>query len=84
MTKLTEGSAWRALEQHYQSVGTTHMRDLFAQEPNRFNIFSRRLKDILVDFSKHRITDETFGLLLDLAREADLEGWRDKMFASRS
>ena len=41
---------------------------------------SLRLDDLLLDYSKHRVTEETMRLLLDLARAADVEGWRDKMF----
>jgi glucose-6-phosphate isomerase len=56
------------------------MRDLFAQDPKRFEKFSLRFNDILLDFSKNRITDETLRLLLDLARFAKVEDWRDRMF----
>ena len=57
------------------------MRDLFANDPKRFEKYSFHLDDILFDFSKHRITDETLPLLMQVAREADIEGWRDRMFA---
>ena len=57
------------------------MRDLFAKDPNRFEKFSLRFDDILLDFSKNRITDETLRLLLDLARYAKVEEWRDRMFS---
>ncbi len=57
------------------------MRDLFAQDPTRFESYSLKLNDILFDYSKNRITQETLGLLLQLAEEADVSGWRDKMFA---
>jgi glucose-6-phosphate isomerase len=56
------------------------MRDLFAQDPKRFEKFSLRFDEILLDFSKNRITQETLGLLLDLARQANVEQWRDRMF----
>ena len=57
------------------------MRDLFTLDKNRFNKFSFQLDDILFDFSKHRINDETLPLLMQLAREAHVEDWRDRMFA---
>ncbi len=56
------------------------MRDLFAKDPGRFERFSLALGDFLLDYSKNRITDETARLLLALARAADVERWRDRMF----
>jgi len=80
MSSLTQSSAWKALSAHYQKISSIHMRDLFAQDPKRFEKFSLRFADILLDFSKNRITDETLRLLLDLARQAKIEDWRDRMF----
>jgi glucose-6-phosphate isomerase len=80
MSKLTESPAWRALEAHLDQVKDLHMRDLFDQDAQRFEKFSTRMDDILLDFSKNRMTDETFELLCDLARECDVERWRDLMF----
>jgi glucose-6-phosphate isomerase len=84
MSTPTQLPAWKALEAHYQQVANLHMRDLFAQDPQRFQKFSRRFHDILLDFSKNRITDETFSRLIDLARQADVPGWAEKMFPSPS
>ena len=81
MSKLTDSSAWKALQTHYESMASVHMRDLFAEDPNRFDRFSLRFRDILVDFSKNRITDETLALLRDLARQADLGAWTERMFS---
>jgi glucose-6-phosphate isomerase len=81
MSALTESAAWQALSRHHAQVKDVHMRDLFAQDPDRFSRFSLRLEDLLFDFSKNRVTAETMALLCDLARQADLEGWRDRMFA---
>jgi len=72
--------SWRALAAHREILDGIHMRDLFASEPDRFERFSRSLDDILVDFSKHRITCETLDLLLALAEEADVPGWIRRMF----
>ncbi|MDH5611579.1 MAG: glucose-6-phosphate isomerase [Gammaproteobacteria bacterium] len=81
MPKLTELPAWKALKAHFAETKNLHMRDLFAQDNLRFEKFSTQMDDILMDFSKNRITDETFRLLCDLARETNVEGWRDQMFA---
>ncbi len=81
MSKLTELKSWKALEQHFKAIENTHMRDLFATDPKRFEKFNAHMDDILLDYSKNRITEESFGLLMDLAREVNVEGWRDSMFA---
>jgi glucose-6-phosphate isomerase len=78
---LTDSAAWRALERHAEAMAAVHLRDLFAGDGDRFARFSLRLDDLLLDYSKNRITEETLRLLLDLARQADLEGWRARMFA---
>ena len=57
------------------------MRDLFSIDMNRFKNFHIQYDDFLVDFSKNRITDETINLLINLAKEAKFENWRDRLFA---
>jgi glucose-6-phosphate isomerase len=81
MSALTSSPAWQALLAHKSQVASAHMRDLFAQDPQRFTKLSREACGVFVDFSKHRVTDETMRLLLALANQADVGGWRDKMFA---
>ncbi len=81
MSALTGSPAWQALAAHKGRMADAHLRDLFAADPDRFARFSLRFEDLLLDYSKHRITAETMGLLVDLARHADVEGWRDRMFA---
>ena len=81
MKSLTQSPAWRALAAHFQEIKDVHMRDLFAQEPQRFAMFSRKFDDILFDFSKNRITGETFDLLLNLAEQAGLAGQIAAMFS---
>ncbi|MGA7800721.1 MAG: glucose-6-phosphate isomerase [Gammaproteobacteria bacterium] len=81
MSELTHTDAWRALTDHYYEVRGLHMSDLFASDPQRFARFSLQFEDMLLDYSKNRITGETMGLLLDLARERDVPGWIAKMFA---
>ena len=81
MSSLTSSSAWVALQAHYDQIKSLHMRDLFADDTGRFGKFSLRFNDILLDYSKNRITRDTVALLLDLARQAKLEQWREKMFS---
>ncbi|MEJ2668279.1 MAG: glucose-6-phosphate isomerase [Deinococcales bacterium] len=81
MPPLSDSPAWTRLEQHYQQVKDLHMRELFARDPQRFERFHLRLDDILFDYSKNRVTEETMALLLGLARQAEVEGRRDAMFA---
>ena len=81
MTALTSSPAWKALEAHSKIMANRHLRDLFRDEPGRFDRYSLRLHDLLIDFSKQRIERETLRLLIELAQAADLEGWRDRMFA---
>src|SRR4051812_39236545 len=80
MATITAFPAWKALEDHHSKISQVHMRDLFAQDPQRFAKFSAKFQDILLDYSKNRITEETFRLLLNLAAQADVRGWTDKMF----
>ncbi len=80
MSLPTQLDAWKNLEQHYPRMAPLHMRDLFAQDPQRFQKFSIRFGDILLDYSKNRITEQTMALLFELARQADLHGWIEKMF----
>ena len=61
---LTQRPAWRALEAHYREVRDLHLRQLFAQEPDRAEALSAEASGILLDYSKHRVTGETIGLLL--------------------
>ncbi|OYZ04827.1 MAG: glucose-6-phosphate isomerase [Methylophilales bacterium 16-45-7] len=81
MATLTQHPSWQALCQHQKTILTQHMRDLFKADASRFETFSLRNEDLLLDYSKHRITTETLSLLFQMAREADIEGWRDRMFS---
>jgi len=77
---ITESPAWKALEAHHPQIASRHMREIFAGDPQRFERFSLRWQDMLVDYSKNRIVPETMPLLFGLARQAGVENWRDKMF----
>ena len=81
MASLKESPAWKALEAHHRAVAGVHMRDLFAADDGRYERFSLALGDMLLDYSKNRVTTETMELLVALARQADVEGWRARMFA---
>lgn len=65
--------AWRLLEAHFLHIQALHMRDLFEDDPQRFDKFHLRFEDILVDYSKNIVVDESLELLMRLAREAQLE-----------
>ena len=76
----TKTNAWRDLSNHFSKMKGVHMKDLFAEDPRRFERFSLRFQDILVDYSKNRIIPETIKLLLSLAEEMDLRDAVEKMF----
>jgi glucose-6-phosphate isomerase len=76
----TNTESWKRLADHFEKMKDVHMRDLFAQDPDRFNKFSLWFNDILVDYSKNRITTETLKLLLGLTDESKLKDAIEKMF----
>lgn len=80
MTHPTQHPAWQQLQHHAEAHGDTSMTELFAAQPGRFDRFQLEAAGIFLDFSKNRITDETHELLVELARQSDVEGWRDAMF----
>lgn len=77
---ITQTDEWKALENHYSAMSKIHLRDLFASDSNRFGKYSIRLKDLLFDYSKNIITDETLDLLLKLASRANLKENIEAMF----
>ncbi len=81
MSELTSSGAWAALQAHRAEMSGRHMRQMFADDPGRFEKFSLRFQDVLLDYSKNRITDETMRLLLALAEERGLRREIDRMFA---
>jgi len=81
MSQLTQSSAWQALHKHRQDLGQYSLREAFVSDPQRFERFSLRLDDLLLDYSKNLITQDTMPLLMALARQAKVEEWREKMFA---
>ena len=83
MSRLTDTASWQALEAHAKEMKQVHMRDLFAQDPDRFNKYSLKLNDILVDYSKNLMTEETKFKLLDLARERGLPAAIESLFDAK-
>jgi glucose-6-phosphate isomerase len=80
MSELRELAAWTALERHYSEIGERHLRDLFAEDPDRGDRLTAEAAGLFLDYSKNRVTDETLGLLVDLVEQSDLAGRREAMF----
>ena len=76
----TQTQSWQKLNEHFAEINDLHMKDLFMSDPERFNRFHVRFNDILVDYSKNRITDETLKLLLELAEEVGVKKAVKDMF----
>ena len=77
---LTQLSAWKALKAHQTAIGSQSLRDLFAKDPGRGTRLTTEAEGIYLDYSKHRITDETLKLLLQLAEESGLKDHIEAMF----
>ncbi|MEY4768190.1 MAG: hypothetical protein RL637_829 [Pseudomonadota bacterium] len=81
MPPLCQSPEWIALQQHYEIVRYLSLRSAFASDPQRFDKFSLQLNDILFDYSKNRITEETLGLLIQLAQARQLPTYIEAMFS---
>ncbi len=77
----TQTKAWLKLKAHHRELKSQHMRDLFTFDENRFKRFSIQFEEMLLDYSKNIITDETLNYLKELAEEVDLADAIDKMFS---
>jgi glucose-6-phosphate isomerase len=77
----TQSRSWQKLTEHFAEIKDVHMKDLFASDPERFNRFHLRFKDILVDYSKNRMTGETLELLLELSEEMGVKKAVKDMFS---
>ena len=73
MSDLTNSTEWQALQSHYNSISDTHMRDLFAADPDRFSSLSLTACGVLLDYSKNRVTAETMQLLFALAESKNIK-----------
>ena len=81
ITDIAATPAWQALQRHHDEIGEKHLRELFAEDPERGTQLTLTVGDLYIDYSKHRVTRETLQLLIDLARTAGLEQRRDAMFS---
>ncbi len=78
--ELRQRKAWKALEKHHDEIGERHLRDLFADDPDRGERMVAEGAGLFLDYSKNRITDETLKLLAQLADESGVAERRDAMF----
>ncbi|MDQ0990240.1 glucose-6-phosphate isomerase [Streptomyces sp. V3I7] len=79
-TRLNQTPEWTALAKHREELADTHLRDLFAGDPERGDTYTLQVGDLYVDYSKQLVTDETLRLLRELAARTDVFGLRDAMF----
>ncbi|OZB47448.1 MAG: hypothetical protein B7X42_07015, partial [Thiomonas sp. 14-66-4] len=77
---LTQLPAWQALVDHHRIMGSRHLRQFFADDPQRGERLQVEAAGLYFDFSKNRVTDETLALLVDLAEHCGLRERRDAMF----
>jgi glucose-6-phosphate isomerase len=77
----TTTKSWQNLRRHYEKTKNIHMKTLFAKDPRRFDKFSICFNDLIVDYSKNRITEETLKGLIELAEECDLKKAIENMFS---
>ena len=81
---ITQSPAWKTVHGHAERLRRQHLRELFAADPDRTGAFSAEAPGLLVDFSKQRIDRPALAALIELARSAEVERWRDAMFAGES
>lgn len=81
MAKLTDLPSWQKLQAHQKDMENVLMRNLFEEDKDRFDKFSAMFKDILLDYSKNIVTEETMKLLFQLADESGLKERIEKMFS---
>ncbi len=80
MTALTRSDAWQRLTRHFETIQSTHLRELFAADPARGNRLHTEACGLYLDYAKHRVTDETLGLLVALAEDRGLKSAIEAMF----
>jgi glucose-6-phosphate isomerase len=83
VTPLRQTTAWKRLQSHHAEVADIHLRQLFADDPGRGERLRAEGAGLLLDYSKHRATDETLELLIDLARERGVPERRDAMLSGQ-
>ena len=80
---FTTTQAYRYLADHYIDINAYSLKELFEQDPHRFEKFSLSLGDILLDYSKNRVNEQTIALLMQLARECQLDRAIEMMFSGK-
>lgn len=78
---ITQTPAWSRLSKARDRLAQTHLRELFAADPQRFKHFSRQAQDLLLDFSKQRLDSDALDALVALAEDTDVPNWRARLFA---
>jgi glucose-6-phosphate isomerase len=78
--KINQTQAWHNLQEHAQAMQSFHLRETFAKDEQRFNKYHIDFSGLLFDYSKQRINEQTINYLLKLAKEVDLENWRERLF----
>jgi glucose-6-phosphate isomerase len=81
LVDISSTGEWQRLAEHYEGLRERHLRELFAEDPGRGDRMTLSAADLVVDISKHRVTDETLSLLTAVARRAGVVELRDAMFA---
>jgi len=81
MSNLIQSPAWRALSAHKHDIDSLTLRGMFQDDPGRFDKFSLQLDNLLLDYSKNLINENSFALLLALARQCKVENWIARMFS---
>mmetsp|Transcript_29308 Transcript_29308/g.53621 ORF Transcript_29308/g.53621 Transcript_29308/m.53621 type:complete len:557 (-) Transcript_29308:320-1990(-) len=81
MSGVEATAAWKALEAHYAANANTQVSDLFAADPKRFDKMHLKFEDLLLDYSKNCVTEETMDLLYKLAEDSDVIGKAKKMYS---
>ncbi|HUN39697.1 MAG TPA: glucose-6-phosphate isomerase [Acetobacteraceae bacterium] len=84
LLSLRQRPAWTSIQRHYDQIKSLHLRDLFSQDPRRGERLTAEAAGIYLDFSKNRCTEETMGLLLQLAEESGLRAHIDAMFGGET
>ncbi|MDA7751605.1 glucose-6-phosphate isomerase [Methylophilaceae bacterium] len=80
MTSIIHSKSWDLLKKHYEHISPQHIRDFFNHDARRSDKFSLKFDDLLFDFSKNKITEETLALLYGLAKQSELKIWISKLF----
>lgn len=81
MTGVEATASWKALTAHYATMSNTQVRDLFGADASRFDKMHLKFEDLLLDYSKNCVTEETMSLLYKLAEESDVIGKAKEMFS---